>query len=243
MLWHRGSALSEQKIGDSLAEAALEPVRSGMKVGLGAGRAAARGIRALADRVRLGGLNIECVAASEASEALARELGLPMTDFAVLERLDVLIDGADEVDREMRVMKGSRGAMARERMLSWASERTVYMVGSEKVSHQIGAQSTLAIAVMPFGLASSRAAIRRMGLNGVMRRGINGDWFITDNGNLILDVDMHGDENLDELAAGLNDVPGVVDHGLFLNEADVILIEHPDARIERLTRPGAGRSG
>lgn len=243
MLWHRGSALSEQKVGDALAEAAIEQIRSGMTVGLGAGRTAARGIRVLADRVRVGALDIRCVAASDATEALASEQGLTVSPFANVEELDILIDGADEVDREMRVMKGSRGAVTRERMLCWAAKKTVFMVGQEKVSERIGMHATLAVAVMAFGLASTRAAIRRMGLHGVVRRGMNGDLFLTDNGNLILDLSLEGDENLDELNAVLNDIPGVVDHGLFLNEADLILIEHPDGRIERLERPGADRVG
>lgn len=241
MLWHRGSALSEQKVGDALAEAAIEQVRSGMTVGLGAGRTAARGIRALADRARVGALDIKCVAASDATEALATEQGLTVVPFANVEELDILIDGADEVDREMRVMKGSRGAVTRERMLCWAARRTVFMVGQEKVSERVGTKATLAVAVMAFGAASTRAAVRRLGLHGVVRRGMNGDLFLTDNGNLILDVSLDGNENLEELNAVLNDIPGIVDHGLFLNEADTILIEHPEGRIERLDRPGSGR--
>ncbi|MCB9841561.1 MAG: ribose 5-phosphate isomerase A [Phycisphaeraceae bacterium] len=235
--------MSEQKVGDALAEAAIEQIRSGMTVGLGAGRTAARGIRVLADRVRVGALDIRCVAASDATEALASEQGLTVSPFANVEELDILIDGADEVDREMRVMKGSRGAVTRERMLCWAAKKTVFMVGQEKVSERIGMHATLAVAVMAFGLASTRAAIRRMGLHGVVRRGMNGDLFLTDNGNLILDLSLEGDENLDELNAVLNDIPGVVDHGLFLNEADLILIEHPDGQIERLDRPGSDRVG
>jgi len=236
LIWHRGSALSEQGVGDALAEAALESVKSGMIVGLGAGRTAARGIRALADRVRLTGLEIECVCASNAAESLARELGLKLADFALLDQVDLLIDGADEVDRAMRVLKGSRGAVTRERMLCWASERTIFMVGHEKMTDQIGTHATLAIAMMPFGMTPTRRAIQRLGLNGVVRVGYNGEYFLTDNGNLILDVSLQGDEDLEELTASLNDIPGVVDHGIFLNEADVILIEHEEGSVERLDR-------
>ncbi|GJM18865.1 MAG: ribose-5-phosphate isomerase A [Phycisphaeraceae bacterium] len=233
--------MSEQGVGDALAEAALESVRNGMVIGLGAGRTAARGIRALADRVRLTGLKVECVCASEAAEALAREVGLTIADFALLEKLDLLIDGADEVDRKMRVLKGSRGAVTRERMLCWASERTVFMVGERKVAEQIGSQATLAIAIMPFGMTPTRNAIRELGLNGVVRVGYNGDYFITDNGNLILDVSLDGNEDLEDLATTLNDIPGIVDHGLFLNEADLILIEHEDGTVEPLHRTPPAR--
>ncbi len=214
-------------------------VQSGMKVGLGAGRTAARGIAALAERVKDEGLDIECVAASDDAEDLARSLGLRITDFAMLEELDILIDGADAVDRHMQVMKGSRGAMTRERIICWASKRTVFMVTENKVAEsQIGAGTPLPIAVMAFGLVSTRNALRRIGINGVIRQDMDGRLFITDNGNLVLDVSLRGDENLAQLATELNDIPGVIDHGLFIDEADIILVEKEDGEIERLQRAG-----
>lgn len=214
-------------------------VQSGMKVGLGAGRTAARGIAALAERVKDEGIDVECVAASEQAEDLARSLGLKITDFALLEELDILIDGADAVDRSMQVMKGSRGAMTRERIICWASNRTVFMVTHDKVTDtQIGAGTPLPIAVMAFGLVSTRNALRHIGINGVIRQDMDGRLFITDNGNLVLDASLRGDENLAQLATELNDIPGVIDHGLFIDEADIILIENDNGEIERLERTG-----
>lgn len=235
MLWRRGSALSEPHTADALAQAALAQVSSGMLVGLGAGKTAARGIVALAERVREDGLDIECVAASEVTETLAIETGLRVVQFAAVEQLDILIDGADEVDTEMRVMKGSRGAMTRERMLAWASRHTVYMVNADKATDKIGTRTPLTVAVMAFGLASTRRGIRELGLRGVCRRQMDGALFITDNGNLVVDIELSGTENLDEIATQLNDLPGVIDHGLFLNEADIILIDR-DGEVERLER-------
>ncbi|MFG0244950.1 MAG: ribose-5-phosphate isomerase RpiA [Phycisphaerales bacterium JB052] len=230
--------MSDQRLqSDTLAYAAVEQVQSGMKVGLGAGRTAARGIAALAERVKDEGLDIECVAASEAAEDLARSLGIKITDFALLEELDILIDGADAVDRHMQVMKGSRGAMTRERIICWASKQTVFMVTENKVAEsQIGAGTPLPIAVMAFGLVSTRNALRHIGINGVIRQDIDGRLFITDNGNLVLDASLRGDENLAQLATELNDIPGVIDHGLFIDEADIILIEKDNGEIERLER-------
>lgn len=214
-------------------------VQSGMKVGLGAGRTAARGIAALAERMRDEGLDIECVAASEASEDLARSKGLRITDFALLEELDILIDGADAVDRQMQIMKGSRGAMTRERIICWASKKTVFMVTQDKVAQsQIGTSTPLPIAVMAFGLVSTRNALRHIGINGVIRQDMDGRLFITDNGNLVLDASLRGDENLAQLGTELNDIPGVIDHGLFIDEADIILIEKDNGEIERLERAG-----
>jgi len=238
---------SQVAYADALAEAALDEMKRDTVIGLGAGHTAARGIRALAERYKsdLGkgiDLNIRCVCGSEASEQLAHELGLPVVDFATIEQVDTFIDGADEIDRGLRVMKGARGAMTRERMIAWASARNVYMVRDDKVSDHIGEKQPLAIAVFAFGLESIRAELRAIGLNGVVRRTLNGDLFITDNGNLVLDCTLEPGLNLREIAQTLNDIPGVVDHGMFLDEADVILIEHRDeqgqtARIERLVRP------
>jgi len=205
-----------------------------MIVGLGTGRTAARGIRALGERFKEDKLDIKCVSTSEAAEKLAKEVGLPIIDFALVEEIDYVFDGADEVDRQLRLLKGGGGAMTRERMVAWASKRTVYMVQEPKVVDQLGTNNTLAIAIMAFGLASIRAELRSLGVNGVCRRTIDGQLFITDNGNLILDVSL-SDQNLEELAAALNSIPGVVDHGLFLDEADEILVETENS-VERLTR-------
>lgn len=232
----RGLIVSDRNAHDPLAEAAIAPITEGMVVGLGTGLTAARGIRALARRVAEENLDIRCVPTSEASDALARELDLKLSDFAMLEEVDFLFDGADEVDDQLRVLKGSGGAMTRERMVAWAARQSVYMIDESKLVDKLGQNTTLAIAVMAFGLASIRGCLRELGLNGVCRRTINGDLFVTDNGNLILDVSL-ADHDLEDLAAALNDIPGVIDHGLFLNEADELLIERANGEIERRVRP------
>lgn len=209
-----------------------------MIVGLGAGLSAARGIHALAQRVADEALDITCVAASERAEDLGRSLGLKIIDFAMLEEIDFLIDGADEIDRSMVVMKGSRGAMTRERILCWAARRTVFMVKESKVAEtQVGASFPLPIAIMAYGVSSTRKALRHIGINGVIRQDMDGRLFLTDNGNLVLDATISDNEDLIELAMQLNDIPGVIDHGLFIDEADTILIEKEDGSIERLDRP------
>ncbi len=206
-----------------------------MLVGLGTGRTARRGVRALAERVRAEGFKVDCVASSEGTEQLARELELRVVDFALVEEVDYLFDGADEVDSQLRMLKGSGGAMTRERIVAWASKRRVYMVDGHKMVENLGTNATLPVAVMAYGLASTRASLRSVGLNGVCRRTMDGDMFITDNGNLILDVPLTPDHCLEELAAHLNDIPGVIDHGLFLGEADEILIDR-NGKIDRMMR-------
>lgn len=221
---------------DALAEAAVKEIESGMLVGLGTGRTAKRGIRALADRVREESLEIACVCTSDGSENLARELGMTVIEFAINERpVDYLFDGANEIDRELRVLKGSNGAVTRERLVAHASHKVVYMVDEGKVVDRLGTHNTLCVAVIPFGLASVRAELRSRGLIGVVRRDINGQFFISDNGNMVLDLTIPDSSDLEELAYTLNDIPGIVDHGLFLTEADEILIE-ADGGIDRLIR-------
>ena len=236
MLWHKESALSERAAGDALAGAAIEEIKPGMFVGFGTGRTSSRVIQALGLKVHEEDFPVRIVAASEATEALCREVGLDVEDFATVEQLDLLIDGADEITRDMKMLKGGRGAVTRERMLAWASRRRIYMVGEEKVSPSLGTNSSLSIAVMPFGLASTRASIRRLGLNGVLRRGLAGELYVTDNANLILDVSLTESMNLEEISVELHRIPGVVEHGLFLDEADVILVDHGDDEIERISR-------
>lgn len=220
---------------DALAEAAVAEIRSGMIVGLGTGRTASRAIAALAERVKRERLDIQCVPTSHASETVARFHGLRLADFAMLERIHYLFDGADEVDPQLRMLKGGGGAMARERIVASAADRRVYIIDESKLVDRLGQRATLGVCVLAFGLSSARARLRDLGLPGVVRRTLDGHLFLTDNGNLIIDVQLD-DRDLAELACGINDIPGVIDHGLFLHEADEVIVETPRG-LERMTRP------
>lgn len=227
---------SAPKTADALAEAAIAGIQSGMIVGLGTGKTASRGIVLLAERVHEQKLDILCVPTSHVTETLARSQRLPLTDFAMQEKVDYLFDGADEVDPNLRMIKGAGGAMTRERIVAHAAAKRVYMVQEKKLVHRLGERATLPIAVLAFGLASTRESLRKIGLNGVVRRTLDGHLFLTDNGSLIIDVTL-GDRNLDELAHEIDGIPGVLDHGLFLDEADEVLVETADGKIERMVRP------
>lgn len=228
--------MSEQRIADALAEAAVAEIRPGMIVGLGTGRTAARAIQALAERVKEEGLDVQCVPTSHATETLARFHGLKILDFPMCERVDYLFDGADEVDPMLRMLKGGGGAMTRERIVAWAADRKVYIVDESKLVDHLGQRTTLAVAVLAFGLSSIRKHLRDLGLHGVVRRTLDGQLFLTDSGNLVIDCKLEPDRDAEELAAMLNEIPGVADHGLFLCEADEVLVDTPRG-IERLTRP------
>ncbi|MEQ9097333.1 MAG: ribose-5-phosphate isomerase RpiA [Phycisphaerales bacterium] len=232
-----------QSESDALARAAVADIQPGMVVGLGTGRTARRAIAALAGRIIAEQLDITCVSTSEASSAYALELGVKVREFATIEHVDYLFDGADEVDPQLRMLKGAGGAMTRERLVATAAARRVYLVEEEKLVDHLGERTPLAIAVMAFGLASIRANLRTLGLSGVLRRSMDGTLYVTDNGNLILDVQLHGGSsnddghNYERLAAALNNTPGVIEHGLFLTEATEVLVRRDDGSIERLLRP------
>ena len=208
-----------------------------MVIGLGAGKTASRAIRELAAAVANETVeNITVVPASATAESLCVELGLKLAASTEFEAIDLLLDGADEIDGALGMLKGSRGAVARERIIAAASSKRIYMVPAAKLSDRLGARASLAIAVMPFGVATTRSFIRRLGLNGVLRRDYNGGFLVTDNANLILDVDLPEGLDLRALAGDLARIPGVIDHGLFLDEADELLIEQEDGTIERRVR-------
>lgn len=222
---------------DPLAEAAIAEIQSGMVVGLGTGKTASRGIMALHHRIHEEGLDVRVIATSHATETQARALAMKLIDFHDVESLDYLFDGADEVDPDLRMIKGRGGALVRERVVAKAANRRVYMVTEDKIVSHLGERSALPVAIHFFGLASVRKHLVDMGFNGVVRRTLNGDHFLTDQGNLVIDVTLPNGTDPGEAAALLDSVPGVVDHGLFLSEADEVVVEMKNGRIERMVRP------
>lgn len=222
---------------DALAAAAVEGIQSGMTVGLGTGRAATRGIEELARRVSSERLELLCVATSQASEDLGRRLGLMVKAMQGVEAVDYLFDGADEVDPQLRMIKGRGGAMTREKIVAHSATRRVYLVQSTKLTTRLGSKAPLPIEVMRFGLASISRALRNLGLAGPLRQKDGGGDYETDNGNLVIDAPLPAALQLAPLVAALDAIPGVVGHGLFLNEADDVLVEDDQGRVSRQVRP------
>jgi ribose 5-phosphate isomerase A len=222
---------------DLLAEHAVAPVESGMLVGLGTGRAATRGIHALARRAHEEKLRVECVATSEASASLARELGLPVLPFGEVERVDYLFDGADEIAPDLTMLKGRGGAMTREKIVAHATSRRVYLIDDSKLVSRIGERFPLPIEVLPFALASVRRALRDAGLVGPVRTREDGEVYHTDNGFLVIDAAIPEGRRPREINDALARIDGVLGHGLFLDEADEALVETQDrSSVRRLTR-------
>jgi ribose 5-phosphate isomerase A len=215
---------------DLLADAAIEPIEPGMLVGLGTGRAAARGVQSLALRVAQTGLKVTCVATSRATEKLATELGLRLAAPSGVSQVDYLFDGADEVDPGLRMTKGGGGAMTRERIVASMAVRRVYMIDAAKLVPRLGARARLPVEVLVTARQLAARRLEELGLEGVYRVLPGGrEEFLTDNGALVVDCvmpeSMSGPAPLHALAARLREIPGVVDHGLFLHECDELLIE------------------
>ena len=222
------------------AEAAVAEVRPGMKLGLGSGRTAEHFIRLLGARVRAG-LTVAGVPTSERTAALAMEEGVPLTTLDADPQLDLTIDGADEIDPKLRLIKGGGGAMLREKIVANASRRMIVVAEKTKLVQSLGA-FPLPIEVVPFGLGATRAAVERaissLGLAAALKLRKSGDaLFVTDGGHYILDGSFGRIPDPDALAHALDEIPGVVEHGLFIGLAVAALIGH-ERGVDRLAPQG-----
>jgi ribose 5-phosphate isomerase A len=211
----------------AIAQRALHYIADGSIVGLGTGRAATAFLHALGERVRRG-LRVRGVPTSRASAELADELGIPLTTLAEVERIDVDVDGADEVDPHLNLIKGYGGALVREKIVAAASRRLVILVGPEKLVPQLGTRGKLPVEVVPFGIPLCRRKLADLGYPGDVRQQV-GKPFLTDNGNHILDCRVGPLEKPADLERAILAVPGVVGTGLFLGMADTVLVQRVDS--------------
>jgi ribose 5-phosphate isomerase A len=208
------------------AERALELVQPRMKLGLGSGSTARHFVDLVGKRVAEG-LDIRCVATSEATEAQAKALGIPLASLDELLELDLTVDGADEIDPKLRLIKGGGGALLREKIVASASKRMVVIADSTKLVQRLGAFA-LPIEVVPFGLGATRGHIERvfarLGLAGPIRLRGDSSPFVTDGGHYILDCALGAIAEPEQLSQMLSPIPGVVEHGLFLGLARAAII-------------------
>ena len=220
---------------DALAQAAVQDIESDMIVGLGTGLTADRATRALAARVAAEGLSIQCVCTSAVTLDLAKSLHLTVVPFSEVEAVDYLFDGASEVDPHLQMLKGHHGAITRQRLVAEVSARCVYMTTEDRYTTKLGSKALLSATIIPFGIASIRAHLRHIGLSGVLRRTMEGTVVETEGGGVVLDMTMP-DRDPREVADVLDKVSGIVDHGLFLDEADEVLIECKSGEVKRIVR-------
>jgi ribose 5-phosphate isomerase A len=206
---------------DAVVERALEFVRDGALVGLGSGRAASAFIHALARRVKAG-LTVRGIPTSEATARLAREVGVPLAELGET-RLDVTVDGADEVDPRLDLIKGYGGALVRERIVAAASRLQVILVGAEKLVPALGARGRLPVEVIPFAVSFCRSRLDLLGCRAALRV-TDGRPFVTDNGNRIFDCAIAPPPDPPALDRAIRGIPGVVDTGFFLGTAHLVLV-------------------
>jgi ribose 5-phosphate isomerase A len=227
------------------AERALAYLANGMKVGLGTGSTAAGFVDLVGARVKAG-LELICVPTSEATRAQAERLGIPLSTLEETPHLDLTVDGADELDDRLRLIKGGGGALLREKIVAMASERMVVIADASKRRGTLGAYP-LPVEVVRFGLAATRnmvaAVAAEAGCEGEikLRLGKDGTPFVTDGGNLLLDCAFGRIDRPEALDEALKRVPGVVENGLFLGIADVAIIAGPDGVVV-LERDEANKS-
>ncbi|MGC3968880.1 MAG: ribose-5-phosphate isomerase RpiA [Pirellulales bacterium] len=206
----------------TIFERAMEFVADGMTVGLGSGRAANRFTELLGERVRQG-LKVRTTATSQATEELARRVGLSPLPLEQALPLDLTVDGADEVAPNLDLIKGYGRALVREKIVASVSKRLVILVGREKMVPRLGTRGKLPIEVVPFAAASVLYHVKRLGYDGRYAEAESGP-FLSDNGNRILDVTLAPTADARQLQANLRGIPGVVDTGLFLAMADTVLV-------------------
>lgn len=216
----------------ALATHALGFVADGAVVGLGSGRAASAFVRALAARVR-DGLRARAVATSEETARLARDLGIELVGLEA--DIDLTVDGADEVDPKLNLIKGYGGALVRERIVAAASRRQVILVTAEKLVDTLGARGRLPVEVLPFGLPLCRRRLVDFGLKPTLRADDDGP-FVTDNFNVILDCAVGPIENPAGLERAIRTIPGVIDTGLFLGTADTVVVAEGESVRELICR-------
>ena len=195
-----------------------------MVIGLGTGRAAAGFVRVLGERVRAG-LEIRGVPTSEATERLAQSVGIPLVGFEDVAGVDLAVDGADEVDPDLNLIKGHGGALVRERVVAAAASRFVVLVGPEKLSQRLGVKRSVPVEAIPFAAPQVRRALERMGAEAQIRTESDESPFVTDNGNLLVNASFGEISDPAALHAKIREIPGVLDSGLFAGMADDVLVE------------------
>ena len=221
-----------------LAVAAADLVTPGMMVGLGTGSTADAVTRELGRRVARG-LQFTGVPTSHRTEALARELGIPLTTLDETDRLDLGIDGADEIDPALDAIKGRGGALLREKLVALSCDDYVLVATTEKSVHQLGVRTPLPIEVVAFGWSQTANRLERLGLAPELRTldDAPGRPWVTDNGGVVLDCTTGPIADPAKIAATTKAVSGVVEHGLFLGIARATLQVDPDGQVVRRDRP------
>jgi len=222
-------------------ERAADLVRSGMVLGLGHGSTTIFALRRIAALLEAGKLqDILGIPTSSQVEEDARELGIPLTNLNEHLEIDLTIDGADEVDDDLNLIKGGGGALLREKIVAQASRREIIVVDETKLSTSLGVQWAVPVEITPFGWRSQEAFLESLGSRVRLRRTEDGSPFNTDQGNLILDCDFGPVSRPAQLAERLDKRAGIVEHGLFLGLASDVIVGTRKGTRHLRARPDSG---
>ena len=215
------------------AERAVDYIQDGMIVGLGTGSTAYWAIQKLGYKVQEG-LNIKAIATSVQSEKLAKELGIPIITFSEINEIDITIDGADEVDPNLHMIKGGGGALLREKIVAAASKQFIVVVDESKLVNCLGT-FPLPIEIVKFGFELTIKKLQLLECEPRLRKKEN-KAYVTDNGNYIVDCHFNRIENPEELHNRLNLLPGIVDNGLFVNMTRKVIVGYRNGDIKELVK-------
>ena len=216
------------------AERAVELIESGMVIGLGHGSTAILAVQRIAELLEEGKLiKVLGVPCSSQVEKAARNMGIPLTNLEEHPSIDLTIDGADEVDGNLDLIKGGGGALLREKIVAQASGREIIVVDESKLSPALGTQRALPVEVIPFGWQSQALYLESLGATVILRKEDNEKRFMTDQGNLILDCNFGPIADPEGLAEALNARTGIVEHGLFLGLATDLIVANTEGVYHR----------
>ncbi|MBS7614227.1 ribose-5-phosphate isomerase RpiA [Candidatus Bathyarchaeota archaeon] len=203
---------------------AVKLVKDGFVLGIGAGSTVAYALREIGRKIKEEYFHVSVVSASSQTSKLAREYGIPLTSLDEHLQLDLDIDGADQIDEKLNLIKGMGGALTREKIVASASKTFVVIGDESKLTDALGKNQPLPVEVLPFALPFVTSKIRKIGGQPVLKKSSLGSPFITDNGNYVLNVDFGVIKNPLRLDRKLKSLPGVVETGLFLGMADVAIV-------------------
>lgn len=207
----------------TIIERVLQLVTPNARVGLGSGRAAQAFIKALGQRVRTEGLSVRGIPTSEETARLARQERIPLLKLAEAGTLDLTVDGADEVDPQLDLIKGYGRALVREKIVAASSQRFVILIGEEKLVPQLGTRGKLPVEVVPFAMPLCERRLRDLGVRPAPFLQ-DEKLFVTDNGNHIIDCEIGPISDAVQMEQDLRSIPGLVGTGLFLGMADTVLV-------------------
>ena len=220
------SADTAQLMKQQVGKAAADLVKSGMIVGLGTGSTTAFMIQYVGERLQKGDLqNIQGIPTSFQSSVLAKQYGIPLTTLDAVDRIDIAIDGADEVDPHKNLIKGGGAAHTQEKIIDYLADQFVVVVDSGKLVDRLGSTFAVPVEVLPMAMTPVMRAIEKLGGKPILRMGVKkAGPVITDQGNMVIDVKFDKIEQPAELEKTLNNIPGVLENGLFIGVTDLILV-------------------